>query len=265
MNIYKHELRVNFKTTLIWIFSLCGIVAVMMAFYPMVRNDLDNFMKLMDNFPPAMKKMFGMEMGSFTSSIGFYTFAFTYSVLFGAIQAMNLGIGIVSKEEREKTADFILTKPVSRVKILTSKLLSVLTVFIVTNIFYSAVSFLIVKAMDEGNFDTKKFFLINASLLFLQMIFFSIGLVISVSVKKIKAVLPVSLGLVFAFFAISAFVVTPASEKLRYITPFQYFKTEYILLNSSYEAVFAVVGLIIVIAGITASYILYKRRDIHSV
>ena len=69
---------------------------------------------MLDNFPPAIKAAMGIAVDSFKSPLGYYTFAFTYSLLFGAIQAMNLGIGIVSKEEREKTADFILTKPVSR-------------------------------------------------------------------------------------------------------------------------------------------------------
>jgi len=265
MNIYKHELQANIKTTLIWIFSLSSIAAVMMAFYPMFKNDTATFIKLMENIPSYMKSMLGFNVLSFTTSVGYYSFAFIYSMLFGAIQAMNLGIGIVSKEERERTADFILTKPVSREKILTSKLLAVLTIFIVTNIVYSAVSFLIVKSMTDGSFAARKFVLINASLFFSQLIFFSIGLVVSVAAKKIKAVLPVSLGLVFALYAISAFAVTSKSDKLRYITPFQYFKTDYILMNSKYETVFVVISAAIVIAGISAGYILFKHRDVHSV
>lgn len=265
MNIYKHELSVNFKTTVVWIITLCGLVLMLMAFYPMLKNDLDSFIKMLDNFPPALKAAMGIAVESFKSPLGYYTFAFTYSMLFAAIQAMNLGIGIVSKEEREKTADFILTKPASRVKIFTAKLLSVLTIFVVTNAIYSIVSFLVVNGMNDGSFALGKFALINASLFFLQIIFFAIGLVVSVSAKKIKAVLPVSLGLVFGFFAVSAFAVTSEEDKLRYLTPFQYFKTEYILMEGRYEAIYPLIGLTIVFICITASYVLFKRRDIHSV
>ena len=83
--------------------------------------------------------------------------------------------------------------------------------------------------------------------------------------KKIKVVLPVSLGLVFGFFAVSAFAVTSEDDKLRYLTPFQYFKTEHILMYGSYENIYPVVGALIVIICIAASYLLFKRRDIHSV
>lgn len=236
-----------------------------MSFFPMLKSDMDNFLKLMDNFPPAMKAMMGIVVANFASTLGYYTFVFTYSSLFAAIQAMNLGVGIVSKEEREKTADFLMTKPVSRVNILTAKLLSVLTVLIITNIIYTLISFAFVRGMADGDYDAKKFVLINASLFITQLIFFSIGLIVSVSAKKIKSVLPISLGLVFGFFAISAFAVTAASDKLRYLTPFQYFKAEYILAQGKYENVYALIGLFIVLAGIAISYILFKRRDIHSV
>ena len=265
MNIYKHEFKVNFKTMVGWIVTLCGLVAMLMAFYPMFKNDLDTFLKMLDNFPPTIKAAMGIAVDSFKSPLGFYTFAITYSLLFAAIQAMNLGIGIVSKEEREKTADFVLTKPASREKILSAKLITVFTVLVITNIFYSIVSWLLLSGVAEESLAMEKFALINASLFFSQMIFFSIGLVISVSAKKIKVVLPVSLGLVFGFFAVSAFAVTSEDDKLRYLTPFQYFKTEHILMYGSYENIYPVVGALIVIICIAASYLLFKRRDIHSV
>ena len=265
MNIYKHEFKVNFKTMVGWIVTLCGLVAMLMAFYPMFKNDLDTFLKMLDNFPPTIKAAMGIAVDSFKSPLGFYTFAFTYSLLFAAIQAMNLGIGIVSKEEREKTADFVLTKPASREKILSAKLITVFTVLVITNIFYSIVSWLLLSGVAEESLAMEKFALINASLFFSQMIFISIGLVISVSAKKIKVVLPVSLGLVFGFFAVSAFAVTSEDDKLRYLTPFQYFKTEHILMYGSYENIYPVVGALIVIICIAASYLLFKRRDIHSV
>ena len=265
MNIYKHELKANYKIALIWIITLCGIVAMIMAFFSMMKSEMKLFVKMMDSFPPVMKAMMGIVVENFNTSIGYYTFAFTYTLLFGAIQAMNLGIGIVSKEERERTADFLLTKPVSRVRILTLKLLSALTIFVMTNVVYSAVSAVFVVSMSDGNFALTEFILINASLFFSQLIFFSIGLIISVLAKKIKTVLPVSLGLVFAFFAISAFAVTSADDKLRYVTPFQYFKTEAILAQGKYETIYIVLGLAIIVAALIASYTIFKRRDIHSV
>lgn len=265
MNIFQHELKVNFKSTIMWILVLSGVASVMMAFYPILRNDMDSFIKMLDNFPESAKAALGLVVGNLKTPIGYYGFAFTYSILFGAIQAMNLGVGIVSKEERERTADFLMTKPVTRVKIITAKLLSVLTILIVTNVIYSVITGLVVGGMSEGNFDVGTFALINTSLFLAQLIFFSIGLIVSIAAKKIKSVLPVSLGMVFMFFAISAFAVKAADDKLRFITPFQYFRTDYILKEGHFEGVYVVVGTLIVITSIAISYMLYKRKDIHSV
>lgn len=265
MNILRHELKANLKSTVIWLLSLGGMFLVFMAFYPMIKSDLDTFTKLMENFPPAMKAIFGIAMENFANPVGYYGFVFTYTALLGAIQAMNLGVGILSKETRERTADFLMTKPVSRPQILTMKLLAALTLLLVTDAVYTLVSYPAVRGFSDGDFENGRFLLINLSLFFLQLIFFSVGLAVSSAAKKIKAVLPVSLGLVFGFFAVSAFAVTSKEDKLRYLTPFQYFKADSIALEGRYETAFAVTGLFVVLAGITASYILYKRRDIQSV
>ena len=44
----------------------------------------------------------------------------------GAFYAAFCAVGILSKEEKERTAEFLLTHPVSRVKIITEKLIAVL-------------------------------------------------------------------------------------------------------------------------------------------
>lgn len=264
MTIFKQELRANLKNTIMWICVLNGIMILFMSFYPTISSDIDNFMKLMENFPPEMKAVFGIATQNFASAIGFYSFVFVYISLFAAIQAMNLGIGIVSKESRERTADFLMTKPVSRIKILTSKILAVFTLLIITNVIYSTFSSLMVSGFSEQGFEVKKFILINASMFFTQLIFFSIGLIVSIALKKVRSVLSISLGLVFMFYAISSFAVTSKDDKLRFITPFQYFKTDYILTQSQYESMYAIIGIFIVVISIIISYILYKRKDIHA-
>ncbi len=265
MNIYRFELKSNIPSTLLWIGAL-GVTAILvMCFYPMLKSDLDTYMELIENFPPVMKAAFDLSPEKFLTPLGLYTYAFTFISLFGAVQAMNLGVGILSKEEREKTADFLLTKPVTREKVLTAKVLASLTIFVVTNILFTALSAPAVAAFSESSFEAKKFALINLSLFFLQVIFFSIGLVISAAAKKIKAVLPVSLGFAFSFYAISAFAVTSEDDKLRFITPFQYFKSSYIASEGRYEPEYALTGLFIAVAGTVISYVLYKRRDIAAV
>jgi ABC-2 type transport system permease protein len=108
--------------------------------------------------------------------------------------------------------------------------------------------------------------MINLSMFFVQIIFAAIGMVISVFFKKIKTVLPLSLGVVFGFYFIGAFLVTDNSDKVeRIFSPFKYFDVIYIIDNASYEAFYMIIGAAIVVVSIVASYIIYNKKDIHAV
>ena len=58
--------------------------------------------------------------------LGYFGLVFLFVQLCLAIQAANYGFALVSVEEREWTADFLLAKPVGRSQIMTSKLLAAL-------------------------------------------------------------------------------------------------------------------------------------------
>ena len=265
MNVFRQEFKTNLKTALLWIFALCTLSLVFMSFFPIIQKDMKTFLKLMDNFPPALKAVMGIVTETFSTPLGYYSFAFTFVILCVAIQAMNLGVGIVSKETRDKTADFLMTKPISRRGILHAKISASVALLAMTAIIYSAIAGFIIQSFSNGDFDVRKYLLISVTLLFSQVIFYSIGLLISVGAKKIKAVLPVSLAIVFFFYALSAFTVTSESDKLRFFTPFQYFKPEYIIAKGSYETAYLVTGIAIVIVSVLASYVWFCKKDVHSV
>jgi ABC-2 type transport system permease protein len=265
MNIYLHELKTSRRSLIIWIISLCGLMGLMMCFYPLVKNDMDTYMELMNNFPPAMKAVLGVMFEDFTSAVGFYGFIFTYITLAGAIQAMNLGVSIVSKEEREKTADFLMTKPVSRPTIMTAKVVAAFSIFLITNIIYSCTTYFVMLALSGKDLDLKRLLLFQLALILMQLVFFSIGLCVTAFMKKVRAVLPISLGMVFSFFAISALAVTSAEDKLRYITPFQYFTAKQIMKEASFEPSFLIISAVIVCLGIAISYFRYIHKNIHAV
>ena len=48
-----------------------------------------------------------------SSVLGFFSFVFLFCQICLAIQAANYGFSLVSVEERELTADFLLAKPVA--------------------------------------------------------------------------------------------------------------------------------------------------------
>lgn len=265
MNILLHELRAYRKSTIIWTISLIAVVALFMSLFPSFTNDTEEFRKLLEGYPVALREAFGIDLDNFFSILGFYCYGLSFVTLCGAIQAMNLGTGIVSKEVREKTADFLLTKPVTRTAVLTNKLLAALISIIITNIVYLAAATLLAYQVATENFEVSIFILLSLTVFFVQLIFLALGIIISVIVQRIKSVLTVSLATVFAFYFLGMFSSTSGDEVKRYLSPFKYFDTAYIIEKSSFEAPFLITGAVVIIVAIGASFFIYAKQDIHSV
>ncbi|MGH4051786.1 MAG: ABC transporter permease subunit [Clostridium sp.] len=264
MNMFIHELKAYRKSTIIWNCSLIALVALFLSLYPTFSKEAEAFKEIMKGFPEPVRKAMGLSVESMSSILGFYSYMFLYTTLCGAIQAMNLGTSIVSKEVRGKTADFLLTRPVTRSKVITSKLLAALTCLIITNVIYLAVSSIMVSSVATESYSYKILFMISITLFFVQLMFLALGILVSILIPKIKSVLPISLGTVFSFFIIGMFVATSEDDAARYITPFKYFDTTYIQSNSSYEGSFVIVALGFIAFAILASYYLYSKKDVHA-
>lgn len=266
MNMYLYELKSLRKSTIIWTLSMLGLAALYLSLYPNMAEDAEEFKKLLEGYPAAIRAMLGINLDYISSLLGFYSLIFTFIILCGAIQAMNLGVSVLSKESRERTADFLLVKPVSRIAIVSSKLLAALTAVVITNIFFISLSTFMANLAKTEDFSLKLFFMINLTMFFVQIIFIAIGMVVSVFFTKIKNVLPISLGFVFGLYLIGTLLVTDTSDKVeRFFSPFKYFDINYIINHENYEPLYMVVGLIIVVVSIAASYIIYNRKDIHAV
>jgi ABC-2 type transport system permease protein len=175
---------------------------------------------------------------------------------------MNLGTSIVSKEVREKTADFLLTKPVKRSVVLTSKLVAAVSSLVITNVFFIGAASFITNQVKTDDFSFELLLMLSLTVFFVQLMFLALGIVISVIFQKIKTV---SLATVFGFYFLGMFFDTSGEEVKRYISPFKYFDTTYIIKNSSYESSFLIVGGIIIILAIVTSFFVYAKKDVHSV
>lgn len=265
MNIFLHELKTYRKSTILWTISLVVVVSISFSLFPSFSRDIDKIKNLFEAFPEPIRIGMGISLDSFANILGYYSFPFSFVVLIGSIQAMNLGMSIVSKEVHEKTVDFLLTKPIKRIQILTYKILAVIISLVITNVIYITATNITASVVKRDDYSFKIFFMISITLLFVQLIFMSLGVIISVILPKIKSVLPISLATVFIFYFISFLSSTTADDMIRYITPFKYFDPVYIIENGAYEISFIIISLVIIVIAIISSYVIYDKKDIHVV
>ena len=184
MNIYLHELKVNCKSVLTWVGVAILLMLLYVAFYSSFGADMDSFVKLMESMPEGMKSAMGVDISIIGSILGYYAFILTVILVCMGIQAINLGLSILSKEERGKTADFLLTKPVSRIKVITTKILASLTIILFINIILFISNYLILLIVGGEAFNFEVYTLLTLPILFIQLLFWSLGFLISVILKK---------------------------------------------------------------------------------
>lgn len=265
MNVYIQEMKIAARSMLYWTIGLLAALIFFMSMFSSLSKDAAVLQEILSSFPPEFVKLLGLSTFDLSTYLGYYSFLFTYLVLIASIYAMKSGISVLSEEARAKTSDFLLVKPVSRTTIVTAKIMSVLTNVLIQNIIYIITAFIVADAVAGKPYDKGTLLLINVSMLLVQLFFVALGLFLSVVMKKLKTVLPVTLGIVFGFLVLFMIYQTLADPKLAYITPFAYFDVAYTLTAKGFKTGFFVLDIILIIAFTALTYIIYKKKDMPSV
>jgi len=90
-------------------------------------------------------------------------------------------------------------------------------------------------------------------------------MLISLLMKRVRSVTPLSMGLAFGMYVLSAFGGMLGDSKLELITPFKHFDPHYIIQNMAYDLPLVLISVSAIVVSIVGSYLLYTKRDIHSV
>jgi ABC-2 type transport system permease protein len=266
MNIYLHELKSNIGNIISWSIAVFVIMLLFMSVFSSFSADAATMNDMMAQFPQELRAAFGMDNVDLSTLMGYFSFNILFAQVLLAVQAANYGFGLVSIEERELTADFLLTKPVSRPKILTSKLLAALTGLAITNAVVWASSYGLIAVFGKGeSYDGRVLVMLILSVAFIQLFFLFVSLILSLFTRKIRNVTPYSMGLVFGLYVLAAFSSMMGKMPIEDITPFKHFEPSYIIANGAFNTPLIYVSFALTAIGLAGSYFLYVRRDIHSV
>jgi ABC-2 type transport system permease protein len=264
VNVFLRELQAYRKSTLIWAGSLSAIALVFMGLYPAFSADVEGLNKVLENFPTAIRALVNISAETFLSVLGFYGYLLGFAVLAASIQAMNLGVGVISKEGSGKTADFLLSKPITRTRVMSAKLGAALVAILFTNAVFIVVSYVAVTVASSKSFASVTLLLMSSTMLLVQLIFLALGALFSVTIPKIKSVIAVSLPTVFAFYIIGVIGDVLENVEVRWVSPFRYYDPMYIITNKGFETKYVVIEAVFVIVALVATYVIFVRKDIRA-
>ena len=265
VNIFQHEFKMHIRSVVTWSVALTALILVFVSLFSSFAENAAILNEMLTRFPEELLTAFGMTGVDLSTILGYFSLAFLFVQICLAIQAANYGFSLVSIEEREWTADFLLAKPVGRSQILTSKLLAALSGLIITDIVVWIASVVFINLFrGDATYETGALVLLLLSIVPFQLFFLAVGLVVSLLVKRIRSVTSYAMALGFGMYVLSVFGDMLGESALEKITPFKHFEPNYIIQHKAYDLPLVLVSLGVILISLVGSYLLYARRDIPS-
>lgn len=260
MTLIKHELRQGWKSLLIWTISIGFFVAMCVFMYPEMESEMENVDDLFSSMG-AFTAAFGMDRLNFGTLIGFYAVECGNILgIGGSFFASLIGISILSKEEKERTAEYLLTHPISRTRIITEKLASVMIQIVIMNAVIFILSITSTVMIGE-DIPWKEISLLHLAYFLIQIELAGICFGISAFLRNGGIGIGLGIAAVMYFLNIVA-NISESVEFLKYITPFGYAEGADIITDMTLDSGKIVLGMGFAVIGIILAYWQYSRKDI---
>ena len=260
MTIMKHELRQGRTAFLIWTGAIAFMLAICIFIFPEMKAQMASVNKIFSAMG-AFTAAFGMDRLDFGSLIGYYSIECGNVLgICGALYAAMCAVDILSKEERGRTAEFLLTHPVSRARVLTEKLLAVFLLITAMNAVIYVVALASMALVGEGipwneiNLTHLAYYLMQLELG---------GICFGISAFLVRGSTGAGLGLAAIMYFMNLMAnISKSARFIKYITPFGYCDGADITTAGKLNMTMVAIGMVICALGIAAAYWKYLRKDI---
>ena len=134
MNIFKFEFKRLLKSCIIWSLVCGALITLFMSLFPTME---DMGMKQIVNdkmggMPVEILKAINIDSSmDFTDIFNYLGYAIQYIAMASAVYGAILGVNSLIREESQGTIEFLYSKPINRLKIVTSKLWAIVAIFYV--------------------------------------------------------------------------------------------------------------------------------------
>ena len=260
MTLFLHELKRDRIKLLVWAAVIAGMLLISILIYPQMTsqmNEMGDMFSEMGGFSAA----FNMDKVNFGEFSGYFAVECGNVLgLGGAFFAAILGIAALAKEERDRTAEFLLTHPVSRTYVVAQKLAAVLAEILILDLAVALAAVGASLAIGE-EIEAKLLLQVFAGYLMMQVEIACIMFGVSAFLKGNG--LGIGLGAAFVLYFMNILAnLTDDAAFLRYITPFSYADGTEIVANGGIEPKYVIPGAVLTVIGVAAAFIRYRRKDI---
>lgn len=265
LNILKWELKRGFKSFLIWVSFIVSIQFMYNALFPSFAGEGGLFSSKMELLPKVFLKIFGIDKIDFADILHFFAMqGQIWIFLFATFYLTKLSSSLFVKEENEKTAEFILSRPISRNKYIVEKFLS-LTVFLI--LYDGVITFSLLGMFSKYKvkpFDVSLFWKIALYFWAVHIFMAAVGVIFSVIARK-RTTADTGTFFVLGFLYVLSLIarVYENYKHIKNFTPFGVFDPADLLQNGSFNASAFLLVLLIYVGSLLFSLYYYQHKDIY--
>lgn len=262
MTMIRHELRQNTISFLIWTAAIGFLLAVCVFLFPEMKGEIDGLNEMFSSMG-SFTEAFGMDKISFGTLTGFYAVECGNILgLGGAFFASLCAVSMLAKEEKDHTAEFLLTHPVNRIHIVTEKLAAVLLQIVLLNLAVYALAVAAIALIGE-DIPWNELSVLHFSYFLVQIEL--AGICFGVSAFLRRGSIGVGLGIAALMYFLNLIAnISERAEFLKYITPFGYADGAEVVASLHLDGRLVGIGMLFGVMGIGVGYWEYCTKDIYS-
>ncbi len=265
-NLFTMELRRNAPALIIWSVIISVFIILIMMIYPVFLANQSKIVAMLSIVPKGALQFKGISnFDDLMSVLGFYAANnVIYMMVLGSIFSIVMSSSILLREEYNRTAEYLLTRPVTRSEVFFSKGAVVLLWILILNLLTTFAGYVSMEIVKPGPYNVNAFILLSFSTLLLNILFGAIGLFISVLVKRAKPVTTLTIGLVLVlYFIYTISKIAGEVSLLGYLSPFKYVDLNVITpgytLNPWHILYFISLTLLLIVLSLS----IYRKKDIY--
>jgi len=262
LNLFLKESKNNIKGTLITSLIVVLYTAFTFFVYASVKTIISQVTDFYYTLPQSLRVF--LNFSQWDNVLGYYVTYFVYFIpIITGCYSIILGTKLLSKEEQNKTAEFLLSRPLSRNQIISSKLFTFFIHILGINLLAFITALFGSGLISDWEFNLKSLIILHTYGYLICLFFGILGFFITVVMKRAKAITGIGIGIVLGTYFFDVMIrVFGKVQFLLYLTPFKYINLEAHSPNYGFDAwrliyFIGISGLMIIL-----SYVSYRRKDI---
>ena len=258
--IFLEELKLTRKSLSIWCFLIVLLTGFGMGEYPFIAENLETITPVFKTIPVLVQILFGIHNVDFSSPVGYFACMYFWCTLLAYTHAVCLGGSIISREQRDKTSEYLYTKPFSRDTVVKAKMLAaVVNLAVVAAV--TGASFLAMMAQYDPSGRTLPAVVVSlAGMFFTQLVLTALGLLCSGLFPSYKGAVRGAVLVLIVSYCSGIAIESAGMEFLDFLSPARFFPVQR-SVSTGLDPLYLLLTAAVVAVSVIFTIRLYRKKD----